>query len=79
MKLVASNKQSAKRKLTEEEIHVVTEEKAINRSACKTVTRPQMVAPETGCLEYMFTSVGALMSTEVKKSEREEVKLRHAS
>jgi hypothetical protein len=51
MDSVAHQKQGAKRKLTEEGL---TDEKAINRSAYKTATRPQVVAPEAGSLEVFF-------------------------
>ena len=51
MDSVAHQKQRAKRKLTEEGL---TDEKAINRSAYKTATRPQVVAPEAGSLEVFF-------------------------
>jgi hypothetical protein len=74
MERVARNKQGAKRKLTEEGI---SEDKAINRAAYRTATRPQTAAPEAGSLDVMFSSIGALMSAEAKKSQREEVKMSH--
>ena len=63
MERVARNKQGAKRKLTEEGI---TDEKAINRSAYKIATRPQVAAPEAGSLDAMFSSIGTLMHAEAK-------------
>jgi hypothetical protein len=74
MDSVAHQKQRAKRKLTEEGL---TDEKAINRSAYKTDTRPQVVAPEAGSLEVFFSSIGALMNAEAKRSQLEEVKMSH--
>jgi hypothetical protein len=74
MERVARNKQGVKRKLTEEGL---SEEKAINRTAYKTATRPQTAAPEASSMEYMFSSMGALMTAEAKKSQREEVKMSH--
>ena len=74
MERVARNKQNAKRKLTEEG---TTDEKVINRSAYKTTTRPQVAAPEAGSLDAMFSSIGALMDAEAKRSLREDVKLSH--
>jgi hypothetical protein len=73
MERVARNNQATKRKLTEEGI---SDEK-INRNAYKTATRPQTAAPEAGSLDVMFSSTGALMSAEAKKSQREEVKMSH--
>jgi hypothetical protein len=70
---VARNKQAAKRKLTDEGI---SDEK-ISRNAYKTATRPQTVAPEAGSIDVMFSSIGALMNAEAKRSQREEVKMSH--
>ncbi len=70
MSFLYAPKQGAKRKLTEEE-------KAFNRAAYWTATRPQTAAPEAGSLDVMFSSIGALMSAEARKSQREEVKMRH--
>ena len=71
---LANKKQAAKRKLTEEGI---SNDKVLNRSAYKTATRPQGAAPEAGSLDVMFSSIGALMSAEAKRSQSEEVKMRH--
>lgn len=74
MERVASKKQGAKRKLTEEGM---TDEKAVNRAAYKTATRPQAAAPEASSLDLMFSSIGALMSVEAKRADREDTKAKH--
>ena len=74
MERVASKKQGARRKLAEDGI---TDQKVLNRSAYKTATHAQAVAPEASSLDVMFSSIGALMNAEAKRQKSNEVKMHH--